>query len=314
MKRLILFAHFDKDNIVDDYVIRLLEGFKPHYDRLVFVSDSDLGEEEQDKIRPFGEIAHAAHHGEYDFGSWKRAFQYVGDDIHEFDEAIIVNDSCFGPLYDFSEMFDKMDQNDCDFWGVTGTIIKRINQYCINNYIMSFRKPIFSNNRFQEFWKNITKLGDKLEIVGKYEFGLSDLLFEEGYKGEAYCGWYDTDIMVTSAFFPKVWLKKRCPIVKVKVFRSNLEEVPHVGQWLEKLGTSYPRSLIDNLVKRYIGTTDPAHYYFKYPLFKHYYGHRKLFAVKACYTKNKKWWRFHIKLLGIYIFMIWLPSKRPQGL
>jgi len=312
MKRLILFAHYDKDNIIDDYVIRFLEGLVPHYDRLVFASDSDLPDVELEKVRRFGEIAHASHHGEYDFGSWKRAFQYVGESLHEFDEAIIINDSCFGPLYDFSELFDTMDKRTCDFWGVTGTITKRIKQYCINNYIMCMRKPIFSSNRFHEFWQNVTKLGDKLEIVGKYEFGLSDLLHEEGFKSDVYCGWYDTDIMVTSAFFPRVWKKKRCPIVKVKVFRTNFEEVPHVGAWLEKLNAHYPRSLIDNLVKRYIGTTDPAHYYFKYPQFKHYYGHKNLLAVKARYTKSKKWWRFHIKLLGIYIFMIWLPSRRPK--
>lgn len=312
MKRLILFAHYDKDNIVDDYVIRFLEGLAPHYDRLVFASDSDLGEIEIAKIKQFGEVAHASHHGEYDFGSWKRAFQYVGTDIEDYDEAIIVNDSCFGPLYDFSEMFDKMDQSACDFWGVTGTIIKRIDQYCINNYIMSFRKPVIASKRFQEFWQNITKLKDKYEIVGKYEFGLSDLLFEEGFKCDVYAGWYDLDVMVNCAFFPKVWKKKRCPIVKVKVFRTNEDEMPHVGEWLQKLDATYPRSLIDNLVQRYIGTSDPAHYYFKFPLFKRYWGHKNLLAVKARYTKSKRWWRFHIKLFGIYIFMIWLPSQRPE--
>ncbi|WP_167730664.1 rhamnan synthesis F family protein [Terasakiella sp. SH-1] len=307
MKRLILFAHYDKDNLVDDYVVRLLEGIKPHYERLVFVSDVDLSETECAKIAPFGEVIHTAPHGEYDFGSWKRAFLAVEQDLANYDEVLFVNDSCFGPVYNFDEMFRTMDQNPCDFWGVSGTIIKRINQYCVNSYFMGFRKPVVGNKRFQSFWKNITKLDNRYEIVGKYEFGLSDLLHEEGFKSDCYVGWYDTNIMVASAFFPKVWQKKRCPLVKIKLLRVNPEQAPKLEMWLDKLDVAYPRKFIDGLIKRYLGTKHPDHYDYRFPIFKTYYGHKDLLALKGRYTKNRKWWRFYIKILGIPL-MIVLPS------
>jgi len=311
MKRLILFAHYDKDNLVDDYVVRLLEGLKPHYERLVFVSDVDLDQTERDKITPYGEIAHAAPHGEYDFGSWKRAYQYAGEDLQNYDEVIFANDSCFGPVYDLAEMFTQMEASPVDFWGVSGTIIKRINQYCVNSYFMAFRKSVVANSKFQNFWQTVTKLESRYEIVGKYEFGLSDLLHDEGFKSDCYCGWYDTNIMAASAFFPKIWAKKRCPFVKVKLLRVNPEEANKLGYWLEKLDTMYPRNLIDDLIERYLGTKNPAHYHFKYPIFKTYYGHKNLLAFKGRYTKNRKWWRFYIKILGIPLTLI-LPSRLPQ--
>ena len=312
MKRVILFAHYDKDNIVDDYVLHLLNGLKPYYDRLIFVTDCPLPAEEKAKIEPFGEIAHAEPHGEYDFGSWKRAFAYLGDQVEDYDEVVIANDSCFGPLYDFGEMFSKMEKRPVDFWGISGTITKKIDEYCINSYFVAFRSNIVKNQAFKDFWPQIVHLDDKLEIVGRYEYGLSNLLHDQGFKSEPYVGWYDTDIMVASSFFSNIWAKKRCPVVKVKMFRENPEEQPHLGRWLEKLSASYPRKYIDDLVKRYIGTTDPAHYHFKYPIFKTYFGHRNLLAFKGRYTKNRKWWRFYIKILGIPL-TIFLPARRPEG-
>lgn len=308
MNRLILFAHYDKDAVVDDYVLHLLEGLKPYCERLIFVSDSALDEVERAKIIPFGECVHAEPHGEYDFGSWRRCYEHVASEIETYDEVVFANDSCFGPLYDFGEMFDKMEKTPCDFWGISGTIIRRINQYCVNSYFMGFRQNVVKNSEFQSFWKNVTKLNNKYEIVGKYEFGLSDLLHDQGFKSDVYCGWYDTDIMVASSFFSKIWMKKRCPVVKAKLFRENPEEAPKLAKWLAKLDKTYPRKFIDDVVLRYLGTLHPEHYDYKYPTFKTYYIHKNVLSVKARYTKTRKWWRYYLKLFGIPIFMIILPS------
>ena len=50
MNRICIFAHYDKDNIVDDYVIYYLNALKKDFSKIIFVSDSDLPESETSKI------------------------------------------------------------------------------------------------------------------------------------------------------------------------------------------------------------------------------------------------------------------------
>ncbi|WP_417822653.1 rhamnan synthesis F family protein [Thalassospira lucentensis] len=316
MKRLIAFAHYDKDAVVDDYVLRLLDGIKPFADRIVFVSDSPLSDSEAAKILNYGECVFARRHEMYDFGSWKIALSHVWNDLEAYDELVIMNDSCFGPIADFQSVFDEMDRCECDFWGLTGTHLRKKKHFSLNSYFMAFRKSVLKNPKFKEFWSGVEIQKSKSDVVYKYEFGISDLLHAQGYKSNSYCGWFHTDVMVSSAFFPVVWRKKKCPLVKVKLFRLNPTMAPKLDCWLDVLGTVYPRLLVDNLVERYLGVSVPDHYNYRYPTFKTYWGSDRLISTKARYTKSKKWWRYYVKFLGIPVLMLILPSgikKRDQA-
>ena len=36
-----------------------------------------------------------------------------------YDEVLLVNQTCYGPVFPFSELFGEMEKRDCDFWGVS---------------------------------------------------------------------------------------------------------------------------------------------------------------------------------------------------
>ena len=121
MNRTVVFAHYDKDSVIDDYVIYYLKALKEIAQNIVFVSCGSLSEYEKNKLNGIASKIIAEHHEEYDFGSYKRGFNYLKDNniLNEIDELILVNDSCFGPFYPFGEIFNDMDKKDCDFWGIT---------------------------------------------------------------------------------------------------------------------------------------------------------------------------------------------------
>lgn len=308
MKRLIAFAHYDKDAVIDEYVLRLLDGVAPYADRIIFVSDSALPDNELRKISDLAECVHAKSHGMYDFGSWKIALAAVKDDLPNYDEVIIMNDSCFGPIADFKDVFEAMDQRDVDFWGLTGTHLRKKRHHSLNSYFVAFRRNVLSDPKFADFWDRVEQETCKSDIVYKYEFGISDLLHAEGYRSGTYCGWFHDDVMISSAFFPVVWKKKKCPLVKVKLFRLNPAMAPKLNTWLDVLNPVYPRYLVDNLVNRYLGTSVPEHYEYRYRTFKTYWWHPRFISTKARYTKSRNWWRYYIKFLGLPVFMLILPS------
>lgn len=67
-----VFAHFDKDNIIDDYVIYYLRALRAVSEKIIFVSDCDLSSDELQKLEGIADYCLAKKHGEYDFGSYKQ--------------------------------------------------------------------------------------------------------------------------------------------------------------------------------------------------------------------------------------------------
>ena len=119
MKRAVVFAHYDKDSIIDDYVIYYLKELKKISDTIVFVSCCNLADKEIEKLNGIASHVITQIHDEYDFGSYKRGFLYLQDKLNEFDELIFANDSCYGPLYPLEKVFSKMENENSDFWGIT---------------------------------------------------------------------------------------------------------------------------------------------------------------------------------------------------
>lgn len=99
VKRIALFAHYDRDGIIDDYVIYYLRGLTGVAQRILFMSDCALKPGEAAKLDGLAELVFADRHGEYDFGSWKRGFAFLSGDLTGWDEVIIANDSCYAPVY-----------------------------------------------------------------------------------------------------------------------------------------------------------------------------------------------------------------------
>ena len=145
MKRAAVFAHYDIDNIIDDYVIYYLKELKEIADELVFVSCNELSENEKSKLDGIADFVIAEKHDEYDFGSYKRGFVYLTSRLNDFDELIFANDSCYGPLYSLRQIFEEMEKDSrCDFWGITknrfGAIKNKNSKYvsAIRPHIQSY--------------------------------------------------------------------------------------------------------------------------------------------------------------------------------
>ncbi len=180
MNKIAVFAHFDKNNIIDDYVTYYLKHLKEIVNKIIFISDSFLCEEELEKISGIVGLYQAKPHGMYDFGSYKIGTELIKNP-EDYDELIWCNDSCFGPLSPFGPIFEKMENTECDFWGLTENY--EIN-YHIQSYFIVFRKKVFLSECFKEFFKSICPEKNKLKIVKKFEVGLSEKLINEGFKSK----------------------------------------------------------------------------------------------------------------------------------
>lgn len=182
MNRLCIFAHFDRDNIVDKYVLNYLQGLRRVAQRIVFVSTSQLTGPDIEDLRRMCDSVITRENVGYDFMSWQAGLASI-DDIAAYDELIVCNDSVYGPLYPLEKVFDRMGKRACDFWGITNGCHKTFH---LHSYFIVFRKHAVASKPFKEFWQSITPEESKARIIERYEIGLTDCFVREGFKPATY--------------------------------------------------------------------------------------------------------------------------------
>ena len=120
-RRILLFAGYDPDGMVDDTVVTYLRELSRFAD-VYYLADCELEAGELDKLSSCTKGRWAVRHGRYDFGSYSMlARELVGWDVIEtYDELILANDSCY-LVQPFDRVFAKMDRTPGDWWGLQAT-------------------------------------------------------------------------------------------------------------------------------------------------------------------------------------------------
>lgn len=264
MKRAAVFAHYDKDSLIDEYVIYYLKALKELVQELVFVSCNDLSEIEKNKVFGIADFVISEVHDEYDFGSYKRGYFYLKPHINEYDELVFANDSCFGPLYNLKDVFDDMEVlNDCDFWGITKNRFglkpngnkgyKAIKRPHLQSYFLVFNKNVFTSDVFDKFMNSIKHYENKNEIVINCEIEIYETLTKAGFLSYSYIKslYGFGNILI---FFWRLLIEKyKIPFVKCSVLRLQNRNLTTIVNWQECISknTKYPINLILNNQRRF---------------------------------------------------------------
>ena len=178
-KRLFLFAGYNQNGIVDDALVYYV-GALSKFGDIVLHMDSDCEKTELNKLKKFVLNASTARHGEYDFGSYKRAYIWAKQNLNlaEYDFIYLVNDSVYGPLYDMSRYFDAMENMGHDGFGIVKN--PHYDHPHIQSWFVGLKPSVFLTDWFDSFMQSITKLPAKGAITKLYEQGLSKQIIEHG--------------------------------------------------------------------------------------------------------------------------------------
>lgn len=236
MKRVAIFASYSKDGIIPKYVLYYLQGLKMVAEEIVFVADNELLPGEQEKLKDLVRYSKCGRHGCYDFGSYRIGFEWAEKNgvLNDADELIFCNDSCYGPIFPFQETFTKMNERECDFWGMVAS--REVKLHLQSNFLV-FKKKVFTSQVFKDFVHSFEKQNEFWDYVVKYETRFAEYLTEAGYKFsylvdyteyEKRCGGNP----INPTFFPLSMLKEGLPLIKRKMFghqhrtlvRESLEE------------------------------------------------------------------------------------------
>ncbi len=243
--KIVVFAHYDQDGIIDDYVLYYLKALAESCDKIIFVSDGHLSAGELLKINSIAAHVIAGQHGEYDFGSYKRGFAFARQEglLDDAQWLILANDSCYGPLTSLDKVFGVMESSGKQAWGITSNYFgfNRANLPHLQSYFLALSRDVFCSEGFADFIGSVRKQGDKKNIVKFYEIGLSEWLQKNEFSFGSYV---PLDSSTTDPFqfrWKPMFAQYRVPFIKVSMVGTSA-----VSQWqrIVERNTDYPFGLI----------------------------------------------------------------------
>lgn len=184
---------YDKDGIVDDYIPYFLKSFKPFCEEICVVVNGLLTDKSKEILEANCDKLLVRENIGFDSGAYKHAIEHYGyEKIKEYDDLILANFTMFGPIFSPQEMFEKMDNSDCDFWGITefppvdsyfaGV---KINRH-VQSYFIDFKKKILNSKDFVEYWKTLKTATNYQEAVAFHELRTTPYYENRGYKSTCY--------------------------------------------------------------------------------------------------------------------------------
>lgn len=264
--KLLLYVHFNQNNELSDHVIYQLKQLRQNFDEVFFISNSLMVEKDlmlltgQKLIDGFIQRENKG----YDFVAWSDAMKHYGfEKLGSYDSVTLMNDTCFGPVYDFGGIFSKFtNDSNVDFWGITNNRSHKVKPWedreaivlpdHIQSYFVNYKQKVVKSKAFKSFWANIEVLDDVVEVIVKYETAMTKYFEDAGFqsgvafdtRGEDWTGMLIHDFSVFN--LPEL-LKRKIPFLKIKAFSYGAENIytPLVVERL-KQETAYPIELIVN--------------------------------------------------------------------
>ncbi|MCI8659507.1 MAG: hypothetical protein HFG54_04580 [Lachnospiraceae bacterium] len=195
MKRIGIFAFFDGCGIVDDYKLYLLDSLNYILSEIIIIINGFIQEESLARLYDYTNHIYIRENMGFDAGAYKDILMgnitCIEWDL--WDEIILLNDTFYGPLYPWEEIFLTMDKEILDFWGFSrfssgklwdgSTITQHIQAYFI-----AVRKSMFSTLQWKKFWEGFEYPSSYMEAIKKFEISFTDYFSKEGF---CYSTWMD---------------------------------------------------------------------------------------------------------------------------
>jgi len=231
--RVAIYVYYDKDGIVDSYIPYMLQALKEVCNKVVIVCNGNVNDDGKKQFEEITEDIIVRENEGFDAWAYKTGMEYIGwDNLKEYDEVVLLNDTVFGPIYPFVDMFDEMGKRNLDFWGITkhGEIANHegltkggVFPEHIQTFFLAISKNMLGSHEFINYWKNLRKFKSWNETVSFFESQFTKHFADSGFKWDVYVntdkelpGFSDASLI---QLMPYELIKDyRCPVVKRKNF------------------------------------------------------------------------------------------------
>lgn len=182
---LCLFAHYDRDDLVDPYVVTALKSLRALDVDIVFIT-ATADDKQLAKVKPLVSRILVKNEAGRDFGSWWLALKTLGLDCGQgYERVMFVNDSIYFPVRPLAPMFADMEVKGYNLYGLSDS--HDLQNYHLQSFFLAFDAKA-SAAVFPEFMERFERnyVLAKWGQIREYELGLTKIAQEAGLSVGAY--------------------------------------------------------------------------------------------------------------------------------
>lgn len=253
-KTLAVAAVYDRDGIIDDYLIFYLSSLREVADRLIVAVNGKLTGAGREKLMVVADEIYCRPNTGFDFGAYKDVLEndLKPGELEQYQQLVLCNDTCYGPFVPFADIFTRMQEGDSEFWSMN--YIEDLLFPHFQSYFMVFRGRavwLLSDFLAREVDSGITNP----VLACGYEHGLSECVLSSGIITDYYTSekkeYHDLDIFEAPDYALQML---GLPMLKRRAFSDELSVRDNCRKVLNMLAEQgkYPMSyILDNISRIY---------------------------------------------------------------
>jgi lipopolysaccharide biosynthesis protein len=223
MRDFCLFAHYDPDGKVDDYVLRYLKHIKELNFSIVFVSTARLPAAAVERLRAECFDVVLRDNIGLDFGSWAAGFAKHGAAIDG--RLLLANDSVYGPIGSLSAAIGRLTSGPADFYGFVESI--EIAPH-LQSWFLLFEPSVVRDPAFTAILSRSYSAMSKQQIIVQGEVDLTRRLVDAGLRYNALYRSTQASLIERSLLgnpshflWRELLFDEGIPFLKVELLRDN---------------------------------------------------------------------------------------------
>lgn len=243
---------YDRDGIIDNYLIFYLTSLKAVTNRLIVAVNGELTVAGSEKLLTVTNDIYCRPNTGFDFGAYKDVLEnYLKPkELKHYGELILCNDTCYGPFIPFADIFAQMREGDSEFWSMNYIEDPLLPHF--QSYFMVFRGR--SMQLLSDFLEKEVDSGivNPIQACG-YEHGLSELILSSSVRTDYYTakvkGYHNLDIFGAPDYAMEVL---GFPLLKRRSFSDELSVRDNCRRalWMIAKQGTYPLAYILENVNR----------------------------------------------------------------
>jgi lipopolysaccharide biosynthesis protein len=284
--RYAVYASYDRNGSVPDYVVDQVAALNALGYRVIFVSTSPrLSDERTSELRVLcWKLIHRYNLG-HDFGSYKCGISEIGS-FEGVRNLILMNDSCYGPLFDLSDIERQVQTGEADIVGITESWQHR---YHLQSYFLNMNGRVVRSPSFRRFWATLLPYQSRELTIRHGEVRFTQLMVRSGFTTAALCPYRSVarfaqkliaarvndepsgllpnekhylealakqisqgvPLNPTHSFWDVIIVEFGCPFIKRELLKKNPKKIPGVSDWPAVLSahTGYDINRIEQHLK-----------------------------------------------------------------
>lgn len=241
-RRAVIYVVFDRRGMIEEYVEYALRGLRDDAEHILVVVNGALSAEGRERLEGVADDILVRPNEGFDIAGHKAGLDHLGDRLAEYDEIVLTNDTWFGPVRPYRPVFERMDAQDVDFWGMTDNIrmknpatgTGRVPDH-LQSFWIAVRRDMFLSEAWRTYWRDLPALTTYYDAVLQHEVTFTQRFVDAGFVAAAAFRAADYPTGHPALFNPDLLIADGCPIVKRRPFfhwPPYLDRHAVIGRWI----------------------------------------------------------------------------------